>query len=338
MNKGMEVSTFLAEIKRREEAKVDYLATSSTMFMGDGQMIFRKLGQKRFDVSELAHQQLATYLGIPMSYYRKMQTQKPALLDYSVNRWIEKSDEKRFVRTLDGKIRAFLSDKFKPYDNAEALLLQRLYVKSANISDNRLYLQMVNKRFEGEVAKGDVVQGGVVISNSEVGLGRFKIEKMLYRLVCLNGAIMGQVIGKTHVGRKMNGEDGIVYKEDTMLADVQAFNLQVRDILEDALGEGSFMKMLENAQTASTIEIPAASVEPVLQEVTKRYSFGEEGGKKMLASLIESRDFSKWGLANAITRQAHDTEDYDRSVDYQRIGGEIISMPTNEWVGMVGRS
>ena len=342
MNKGMNISDFVDEVKRREIKKVDYLASSNAVFMdSEGKnLIFRNLGQERFGINDLPHQQIASHYGIPMNYYRKMQNDRPELLSINVNRWAEKKDEKRFIRTLDGKVRAFLSDRFKPYDNMsvmtalESILPEigdSLSVKSSNLSDNKLYIQIVNQRLEAEVAKGDVVQAGIVISNSEVGLGRFIIEKMIYRLVCLNGAISGQLIGKTHLGKRITGEDGIAWKPDTLEMDMKSFNLQIRDVIHDALSQETFNNLLLTARTAKDSVIPATSVEPLIEEVTKRYQFEDDSRGGILASMIDGGDLSRWGLVNAVTAQAHNIEDYDCSVDYQRAGGELLTMPTDKW-------
>ena len=51
-------------------------------------------------------------------------------------------------------------------------------------------MKVVNKKLKAEVAVGDAVQAGFVISNSEVGLGSVKIEPLIYRLVCKNGLVL----------------------------------------------------------------------------------------------------------------------------------------------------
>ena len=44
------------------------------------------------------------------------------------------------------------------------------------------HLKVVNKKMKTEVAVGDVVQAGFVISNSEVGLGHLTVEPRIFRL------------------------------------------------------------------------------------------------------------------------------------------------------------
>ena len=51
---------------------------------------------------------------------------------------------------------------------------------SCEVTENRLYLKVVNHRLEMEVRKGDIVQAGVMISNSEVGLGAVSIQPLVY--------------------------------------------------------------------------------------------------------------------------------------------------------------
>ena len=72
-----------------------------------------------FGISELAHQQIASRLQIPYRYYQKMQEQQPALLQENVNTWLHDAPERRMIRTLDGSMRAFLSDRYRRLDNLE---------------------------------------------------------------------------------------------------------------------------------------------------------------------------------------------------------------------------
>lgn len=48
-----------------------------------------------------------------------MRQEYPSLLDENINRWFQKTPERRMLRTLDGNIRAFLSDRYHRLDNLE---------------------------------------------------------------------------------------------------------------------------------------------------------------------------------------------------------------------------
>ena len=70
-----------------------------------------------FGINPLAHQQIASRLGIPIKYYQRMQAEAPALLDENVNNLLEQTPAKRMVRVMDGNVRAFLSDLYRRLDN-----------------------------------------------------------------------------------------------------------------------------------------------------------------------------------------------------------------------------
>jgi hypothetical protein len=92
-----------------------------------------------------------------------------------------------------------------------------------------MYLKVVTPSVRYEIAPGDVVQAGVVISNSEVGQGTLSVQPLVFRLVCRNGLIASdRALRKTHVGRALESADEsvLVFKDDTLRADDTAFFLR----------------------------------------------------------------------------------------------------------------
>ena len=130
-----------------------------------------------------------------------MLADSPALLAGNVNHWFQKDDGKRrMVRSMDGVARAFVSDAFLRLDNehvAEATFRALEAVKdnsdiemlSCDVTDRRLYLKFAFPKVEGDVVVGDTVRSGVIVRNSEIGLGSFEVFPFMYRLVCLNGMV-----------------------------------------------------------------------------------------------------------------------------------------------------
>ncbi len=125
-----------------------------------------------------------------------MRSQAPELLAANVNEWFHQKPERRMLRTLDGSMRAFLSDRYRRLDNydlASAVLPvlkemgEGLKIVSTELTESKMYIKVINERLELEVKQGDVVQAGMVISNSEVGMGSLKVEPLIYRLICTNG-------------------------------------------------------------------------------------------------------------------------------------------------------
>ena len=199
-------------------------------------------GPASYGVTPLARRQLADKLSIPYAYFERMRENQPVLLDRNVNTWLQSDDDRRMIRTLDGNVRAVLSDRYRRLDNydlAESVLpiLQQLpdvRFESVELTDTRMYIKCITPQLKVEMAPGDIVQAGVVISNSEVGQGTLSVQPLLYRLVCRNGLIASdRSLRKTHVGRALGSDESImVFKDDTLQADDKAF---FRDMVHTAL-------------------------------------------------------------------------------------------------------
>ena len=154
-------------------------------------------GDGEYVVTGLARRQLADKLKLPFAYFERMRTEQPKLLDRNVNTWLQSDGDRRMIRTLDGQVRAVLSDRYRRLDNfdlAENVLpiLQRLEgarFESVGLTETKMYLKVITPRVEFEGAPGDIVQAGIVITNSEVGCGTLSVQPLIYRLVCKNGLI-----------------------------------------------------------------------------------------------------------------------------------------------------
>jgi len=79
-------------------------------------------GVQRYGITPLARRQLAEKLKIPHAYFERMRTEQPELLDRNVNAWLEREEgERQLLRTLDGKVRAVLSERYRRPDNYDLL-------------------------------------------------------------------------------------------------------------------------------------------------------------------------------------------------------------------------
>lgn len=359
MKTGKTLIELATEIERQHEAKVDILAPSKALVIStqpsDGELldaaiakrasaptVSLRAGAHSFSIGEVAHEQLAELSGIPRVYYDRVLAQAPGLYAQNVNHWLEArpASERRLVRTLDGRARAVLSDRYRSLDHFDTLAAilpvlneQGLALASSEVTERRLYLQVVSPKLSGEVKKGDVVNFGLVVSNSEVGCGALKVEKLVYRLACLNGAIFGSAIKRAHVGgRNGDASDGIeeYLKDSTRSLRDAAFFATVKDTVAGVLSEGGFASVLAGLREAAGEKIqadPAKLVEVVRREhgLTER----ERGG--LLRNLIEGADLSRWGLANAVTALAHEAVQYDRSIELERAGAQVIELPKADW-------
>ena len=211
MKQGKSITELANEIQRQQNNKVDYRVTTPKLTATDmGLIAVGDLGV--FDLTNNANGQIAQRLKIPKIYFDKMKIEAPSLWAQNVNHWFNVNSEKRLVRTLDGKVRAFLSDKYRTLDNFDLLeaimpsLLKRkdLKIVSSEVTEDKFYLKAIFTDLSREVTSSstlnDIVNFGIIISNSEVGAGSLRIQPMSERLVCLNGMISNVSMKKYHVG------------------------------------------------------------------------------------------------------------------------------------------
>lgn len=327
---------FADEIGRREHLKKDLIVPANGMAMIDDNHI--TIGDKEYGVNSVAHAQFADKLSIPKRYYDNM-AQIPGLRQANVNAWLHESDKNYMVRTLDGDARALLSDRYKPMDNymlVKAFLpvlngIEQFKIMATNITDTKMYLQVVFPGISAAVKVGDIVQWGVIATNSEVGHGAFDFRTMIYRLSCKNGMIGSSVLKRNHVGGRIgvNEEDYAVYADDTIEADAEAFKLKIRDVLLDATSEISFQREIEKMRAAAEDRI--LKPETMVKNVTKHFNMNEDLSELILSNMVENQDMSRWGLANGVTALAHTMESADRQYEVEKIGNEIIQLAPEQW-------
>ena len=343
MKKGRNLVDLAKELQRQMETKKDYIVPTSMMtFAVDANRLHidNVNGDSDVGMTDHFHGQVSDRLKIPKKYYDRMRTEAPELLANNVNHWLKNADERRLVRLLDGDARAYLSNRYRPIDNydmAESLLptIQDMgcSIESCELTARRMYIKAVTSKIEGEVGVGDVVQAGIMISNSEIGAGSVQVVPLVYRLQCLNGMIVAdQGIKRYHTGKWIDQlEDAVTHFSDATIAqDNKALFMKMRDIVKAALTEEGFAEILNSFKAAASMEIKRDPVK-VVEDVSKKFAFTDDEKGGVLSHLIKGGDLSKWGLANAITRQSQDVEDYDRATDFERFGGQVVELKDNEW-------
>ena len=347
MKTGKTLQELAIELDRQQGAKKDLIVDTGALGMDarDDGISLSVLGgsvNTRYGVGEIAHRQIGQYLKIPAVYYDRMRKEYPQLLALNVNGWFAHgAGEKRMLRTMDGTARALLSDRYRRIDNfevASAVLpiisgMDGASVESCELTDSRMYLKVVDPRVTAEVKKGDIVQAGIIISNSEVGMGSVNVSPLVYRLVCSNGMIAQDgAVRKYHVGRaNEGGEDFSIYRSETIEADDKAFLMKLEDSVKAAVDQARFAAIVDKMREATEATMEAKIVPQVVELASKEYGITEAEGKGILGHLIAGGDLSLYGLANAVTRQAQDVESYDRSTELEATGYKIITMAPALW-------
>jgi len=348
MKQGRALPEVLAELQHQNNMKRDYIAPAQALRLSEdgGSIILdNNDAEEAFGATDLFHRQVGAALNIPAKYYDLMKSRKPELLAENVNSWLSERDQAYMIRSMDygyGRVaRAFLSDRYRRIDNLEvASTVLPLFagqpdmeVVSCEVTENRLHLKIVNHKLEAEVVPGDLVQAGVVISNSEVGLGAVSVQPLVYRLVCTNGMVCNDFgERRAHVGRQAKAlEDSFhLYTDETIQAEDKAFMLKLRDTTLAAIEETRFAMIVGRLRESTDVRI-TGRIQDVVELTGKAYDLNQPEQDNILNYLISGGDLSLYGLSNAITRASQDVDSYDRATALEGIGWQVATMEPAQW-------
>ena len=130
MKQGKSLSELATELERQHKTKRDFITDTRELELvprlssqENGEQTSEHLRLQKggasldFTPTKHTHRQIGTFLNIPAKYYDRMHVEAPALLAHNVNHWFKEQPTERMVRTLDGKARAFLSNRYRRLDN-----------------------------------------------------------------------------------------------------------------------------------------------------------------------------------------------------------------------------
>ena len=353
MKSGVTLQQMLTEVKRQSESKEDYLIVPNRLRMESyGKEMFLHLSDdsgteliEPMTITGIAHRQIGTHLRIPAAYYDRMREERPDLLAYNANTWFKQESSQRMLRTLDGSARAYLSNRYRRIDNIDIagvtlpILggLPDIRFESCQITESRMYIKAVNPRLQAEVSPGDIVQAGIIISNSEVGLGSVSIQPLIYRLVCSNGMVVNEAAARrNHVGRVTDSEENFsVYSQATLDAEDKAFVMKIQDTVRAAVEEARFRKSSAKCRrqkphrwTPMMCRLSSSNLRAKEFHITANTA---RGSACYAATDRVQRSDAVPVLSNAVTRHSQDVESYDRASELESIGYSILTMPARQW-------
>ncbi len=106
------------------------------------------------------------------------------------------SDRSYLLRGRGDWIRAFLSAEYVAYDNTQVAESVQNLLKGAAVSvktfvleETHLFLKFVSEEIED---RGSGLKVGIMIGNSEVGLGSVSVEPFVFRKPCTNDLIVSR--------------------------------------------------------------------------------------------------------------------------------------------------
>jgi hypothetical protein len=191
-----------------------------------------------------------------------------------------------------------------------AVFAEEIQTRQGQVTDTfhdgqRLFTRSVLPCVE-HVRPGDRVQGGVALKATE---GEVWLFPYFFRVVCTNGAIMAQTIDSRSV-------------VDLHLREPDEVRRSIRESIGSCCAEEVFTDIVRRMRNACETQADLAiSLLPQIARLSPSMN------TKLLTDIMErffrEGDESRFGLANAVTALARDTQDPDLRWNLEEFGGGI---------------
>lgn len=330
----MNIVELANELERQKANSQDLIVDTSTVeaVPVENTVVLNVPEVGEYPLTVHAHAQLAEKLKIPKRYYDRMiEEGRPDLLAENVNAWMGEKD-RRLLRILDGDIRAILSDRYRVMDNHDLMFTaleefkqkETIEVHRADLTDTHMYIKAYDRTLVAEIREEDAVNAGLIIRNSEIGVGAFKVEPFILRQICTNGLIGEVALEKMHLGR-MTKEIGFIdWSDETRMLEDQSLFSQVKDVIHAAFNEKIFYEWVDVAKNGTEVIVE----EPIeaVNNVATFINIGEEQKNELLMHFLGDNDTTQYGLVNAITRTARDMTDVNEQVRLEGVAGSLLAM------------
>jgi hypothetical protein len=240
----------------------------------------------------------------------------------NLNAWIQRNGNKpAFVRTVAPHglktIRGVLSDKYAPIDDFDLLghlrnlpALQTATVRMFEYGEETSHLRLTWPQDRREVKRGDVVEFGVHISNSEIGSRSVRIEPIIYRLVCANGLISADENtvkwNIRHIGNRARVQNAVMEAIATALPEAQAMAARLREAVTQAVDAPVGVLKAIAREEKLTEDMVNAAMEELMKEAA--------GGVA-----------TRYDLVNSLTGAGRRQADSEKRYELEKLGARYLS-------------
>ncbi len=289
----------------------------------------REVGEP-MPLRDLAFSQLCARVGAPASYVRGL----PSKLQIANMNWgLARQDGPALLRMAGSEIRAVLSDRYAALDDPMLLemvadTLDRLgYREDAmvrSVATGPHTVMRITLPGEGTPVKvGDVVEHGIDIANSELGLRSVQVTPITYRLVCLNGM------------RSWKSEAAMRMRH---IGDPDRLREQLRDAIPVAFAEARgeidrwrravdtlMDSALEEVESLRGFGLGNAEVQMVARTLVDEHeALPRETGVESIRSLLRDTPTTAFDVANAITATARDRANTSYRLGLEEVGHRYL--------------
>lgn len=328
--KGIALEEFIENVLKDSSGKHDFNVKTSQLKMSPQGMFTTKPmeGSEGFSLEfdDNGFSQVCTKIEVPELYkyaqrlYVQGQTARlSSLFNYHLDEFASTNGDKEWwVRSKDGKCRAFMSDRYGIYDNdfISDILYENFGNRNVDVVGQSFSDSYMNCRIRlldsyynaGTKQKDDPLYMGIHITNSEIGLSSISMSLVVYRLVCTNGLIReekSQILRQKHIGNGIESRDEI------------AERLTLAFEYAEKNGRGMMEEFSETQH--ETIEMPMENI----QYLSRSRGYSQKFTESVEQNFLEEKNNTRYGLINAFTASARNLN-FEQRLDVEKFAGSLI--------------
>jgi len=301
-----------ARITEDDRGKWDRKVPAPHLLIGEGGKLLAMNGGPEpdaFTLSDLATTQLCERLNVPVAYYRRLPAiMKATVANFDLNRLADRSF---LLRGKANHLRAFLSGEYVTFDNRQIaetvnVLLRGdgIRIKSFVLEETHCFLKIVSDELV-EPASG--LKAGIMIGNSEVGMGSVSVEPFVFRKVCTNDLVVTQDKAFRH-------------------AHVHFTPNELTRRMAEAIGDGFVVasQVLDTFLKAKDDPIPDPLA--VIRKIADDRNMSQKLTDELIARYVAAPEPNRFGLINAFTGAAQTLAPLAR-IDLERFAGTLLTAP-----------
>lgn len=306
-------------------------------FTVKGQAVELGLGEVQETLHDHALSQAATRVGLPQAYVAHLLADEHApwgveLLAHNLQHLYGRllGDARLLTRSVDGQVRAVLSDRFRRMDSrpiidsfAKACRAVGALPVEGYATDVKIAIKAVLPQVF-EPVRNEVMAYGIVLENSDYGAGALSLRTFALRLWCSNYAITDESLREVHLGARL--ADDIAWSSETHRLDTARMSSAIGDVVRAELDVGRLDELQSIIRRADAEKVDARAVGALLKKHLNR------GELRRATEAFDGPDVellppgqSVWRVSNAISWLAGQTTDTTRKLELMRAAGSVLS-------------
>ncbi|MFZ5862430.1 MAG: hypothetical protein ACOYXR_06305 [Nitrospirota bacterium] len=362
----------VGELERQKEARIDFVTDtrSVTVSAKDGSLYLvpaepramEWLPQQGLLIKDTALEQVGAKAipPVPWRFLKELARERPVRAMELLNGLMQDSPGRRFIRCLDGHVRAVLSDRYRVLDHYDIAFAALDVVRAAggevieaSLSDTRMKLKFTTRTvwdaidesrkgdpgswYSGGLGNqehlrrvsarvGDELPGGPGTVHPLVTVSNSETGHGGFGVrIGLLRAICFNLATVEDVVAKVHLGDRLavgIFTEETVSEESKLIYLKARDAIRAAFHPETFARMVAIARQAQ--EDGVTSPHSAVQNVAKAVGLAEERRTALLGYFLREYDATRYGMAQAVARLAQDESDPDQAGALEDLAGAIL--------------